>query len=255
MVETIRMRQPRVGTRKLYHMLSAELKALGIGRDRLFRILKANHLLIKSKKQYHVTTFSYHRFRKHKNLIESLIPKRAEQIWVSDITYVGNRDYPMYLAMITDAYSKKIMGYDLSDTLQTSGVLRALRMAVKQRRYPLRSLIHHSDRGFQYCSDQYQKALKRNHLLCSMTETYDPYANAVAERINGIIKQEFLLDYQLQITEMKQLVKESVMIYNSERLHTSCQMKTPELMHLQNEIRIKTYKKKKSSNLKTVTLY
>jgi putative transposase len=254
MVQKIRIQQPRIGTRKLYHLLASELRQLGVGRDRLFTILKANHMLIKPKKRYHVTTNSHHRFRKHRDLIDGLTPVMPEQIWVSDITYVGNRDYPMYLALVTDAYSKKIVGYNLSDSLKADGALKALRMAIKHRSYPDQELIHHSDRGFQYCCDQYQQALKRNNLRCSMTESYDPYANAVAERINGIIKHEFLLDYQLKLESMEKLVKESIGTYNRLRPHTSCQMKTPEQMHQQRTIKIKTYKMKKSSRSMPTTL-
>ncbi|WP_424964413.1 IS3 family transposase [Ekhidna sp.] len=254
MIKEIRIKQPRVGTRKLYHLLKGELMELGVGRDRLFSILKANHMLIEPKRGYHVTTDSHHWFRKHPNLIEEMTPVRPEQIWVSDITYVGNRDYPMYLALITDAYSKKIVGFNLSDSLKARGALKALKMAVKQRNYPNQPLIHHSDRGFQYCCDQYQQALKQNNLECSMTESYDPYANAVAERINGIIKHEFLLDYQLSLTDMNQLVRESINTYNRIRPHSSCQMKTPIEMHQQCEIEIKTYKMKKSSRSIPTTL-
>lgn len=255
MVEEIRIQQPRIGARKLYYLLTDKLRGLGVGRDRLFAILKANHMLIKPKRAYHVTTDSHHRFRKHRNLIEGITPTRPEQIWVSDITYVGNRDYPMYLALVTDAYSKKIVGYDLSDSLKSTGVIKALKMAVKNRSYQDQPLIHHSDRGFQYCCDGYQKALKKNNLQCSMTESYDPYANAVAERINGIIKQEFLLDYKLNIDNMRRLIKESINTYNKFRPHSSCMMRTPVQMHQQSSIKIKTYKMKKSSKLTPATHY
>jgi len=139
---------PRIGARKLHYLLQADLKELYIGRDKLFTVLKANNLLIKPKRNYRITTNSHHRFRKHKNLIEDIGVDRPEQVWVSDITYIGGRDNNCYLALVTDAYSKKIMGYDLSDSLATTGSLRALNMAVKQRKYN-NQLIHHSDRGLQ----------------------------------------------------------------------------------------------------------
>jgi transposase InsO family protein len=126
---------PKIGVRKLYFLLQEELKRLNVGRDMLFRIMKANHMLIIPKRRYHITTNSHHRFRKHKNLIENVVPEKPEQIWVSDITYVGNRQNPMYLALITDAYSKQIMGYDVSSSLDVSGSLRALKMALKKRKY------------------------------------------------------------------------------------------------------------------------
>ena len=144
LVESIRLQMPKIGTRKLYFMLEDELKQLNVGRDMLFRILKANHMLIQPKRRYHVTTNSHHRFRKHKNLIENVVPERPEQIWVSDITYVGNRQNPMYLALVTDAYSKQIMGHDLSTSLDVSGSIRALKMAVKKRNYKNNIVTHHS---------------------------------------------------------------------------------------------------------------
>lgn len=249
MVTSIRTIMPKIGTRKLYHMLSNQLKDIGVGRDMLFRILKSNHMLIKPQKNYHVTTNSHHRFKKHKNLIVEFTPNEPEQIWVSDITYIGHRKNPMYLALVTDAYSKKIVGYDVSNSLNTEGSLRALKMANKSRIYKENLLIHHSDRGLQYCSNEYQNLLEKNKIKCSMTESYDPYANAIAERINGIIKQEFIgKNRNLHINTMKLLVKNSVQIYNELRPHYSCYMNTPKEMHKQKSIRIRTYKTKKTSN-------
>lgn len=236
---------PKIGTRKLHFMLEDELKQLHVGRDMLFRILKANHLLIQPKRRYHITTNSHHRFRKHKNLIENVVPERPEQIWVSDITYVGNRQNPMYLALITDAYSKQIMGYDVSNSLDVSGSLRALKMAIKKRKYKNNVVTHHSDRGLQYCSNEYQNLLKRSKLNCSMTESYDPYANAVAERVNGILKGEFIgYKNKCSLVTMEKLIENSIEIYNERRPHFSCFYKTPRQMHMQNEIKIKTYKNK-----------
>jgi transposase InsO family protein len=230
-------------------MLEEELKQLNVGRDILFRILKANHMLIQPKRRYHITTNSHHRFRKHKNLIENVVPERPEQIWVSDITYVGNRQNPMYLALVTDAYSKQIMGHDLSNSLDVSGSLRALKMAVKKRKYKNNIVTHHSDRGLQYCSNEYQDLLKRFKINCSMTESYDPYANAIAERINGILKGEFIgYKNKHSLKTMDMLIKNSIDIYNERRPHFSCFYKTPRQMHQQNEIKIKTYKNKYPSN-------
>jgi len=236
---------PRIGTRKLYYLLQSSLQELGIGRDKLFSILKANHMLIKPKRNYHITTNSYHRFGKHKNLIEHLEIVRPEQVWVADITYIGNRQNPMYLALVTDAYSKKIKGYNVSNSLETKGSLKALKTGIRNREYPHKPLIHHSDRGLQYCSNEYQRTIYKNSLKCSMTESYDPYQNAVAERINGILKQEFLLNTQnINLKTMKILVKQSVQIYNQHRPHWSCYMLTPNQMHKQNKVKIKTYKTK-----------
>jgi len=236
---------PRLGTRKLYYLLQEELEVLGVGRDKLFSILKANHMLIKPKRSYHITTNSHHRFRKHKNCIEHLEIVQPEQVWVADITYIGHRNNPMYLALITDAYSKKIKGYNVSNSLETTGSLKALKMAIKYREYPGKELIHHSDRGLQYCSNEYQNIIHKNNLKCSMTESYDPYQNAVAERINGILKQEFLFNTRnLDLKTMKILVKQSIEIYNQNRPHWSCNMLTPNQMHQQKIIKIKTYKNK-----------
>lgn len=236
---------PRLGTRKLYYLLQEELETLGVGRDKLFSILKANHMLIVPKRSYHITTNSHHRFRKHKNRIEHLNINHPEQVWVADITYVGHRKNPMYLALVTDAYSKKIKGYNVSSSLETQGSLKALKMAIKFREYPNQELIHHSDRGLQYCSNEYQKLINKNSIKCSMTESYDPYQNAVAERINGILKQEFLFNTRnLDLKTMKILVKQSIEIYNQNRPHWSCNMLTPNQMHQQNKVKIKTYKNK-----------
>ena len=241
---------PRLGTRKLYYLLQQELKDLSVGRDKLFRILKANHMLIVPKRSYHITTNSHHRFRKHKNRIECLNIKQPEQVWVADITYVGHRKNPMYLALITDAYSKKIKGYNVSSSLETQGSLKALKMAIKNREYPNQELIHHSDRGLQYCSNEYQKLINKNSVKCSMTESYDPYQNAVAERINGILKQEFLFNTRdLDLKTMKILVRQSIQIYNQNRPHWSCNMLTPNQMHQQNKVKIKTYKNKNLQEL------
>ena len=244
LVQAVRKQMPRLGTRKLYHMLKKPLQEIGVGRDKLFAIVKANHLDIKPKRSYHVTTNSHHRFRKHKNLIADMEFTRPEQVWVSDITYIGNRNNPSYLALVTDAYSKKVVGYNLSDSLNNEGTLNALKMAVKHREYKDNPLIHHSDRGIQYCSDDYQILLNKHRIKCSMTESYDPYANAIAERINGIIKDEFLGNIcNAKIDIQKKLIMDSIKIYNAKRPHYSCYMITPDKMHQQHEIKIRRYKK------------
>jgi len=247
LVQEVRSSMPRIGTRKLYHLLKSPLGELHVGRDKLFMILKANQMLVTPKRNYRKTTDSHHRFRKHKNLIDNLSLERPEQIWVSDITYLGGRDRNCYLALITDAYSKKIMGYDLSNSLSTESSLKALNMAVKQRKYK-EPLIHHSDRSLQYCSNDYQKALKKKDIMPSMTESYDTYDNAIAKRVNGILKQEFLLEeYRVDNKTMKLLVKDAVRIYNTQRPHYSCYMKTPEQMYMQKKIKIRSYKNKNIS--------
>ena len=243
-VEKIRAEMPRVGCRKLYYMLKPQMRSLSVGRDKMYSILRANHMLVSPVRSYHVTTNSHHRFRKHKNLVEGMDIVRPEQVWVSDITYIGGRDKHMYLALVTDAYSKKIVGYDLSESLNTEGALRALKMAQASRVYKDEPLIHHSDRGIQYCSDSYQDKLAKYGITTSMTESYDPYANAVAERINGILKQEFLLEeINLPLKDMKLVVRDAINTYNRVRPHYSCGYLTPCQMHDQREVKVKTYKK------------
>ena len=248
MIIEIRSQMPRIGSKKLYYLLNQDLKKLKIGRDKFIDILRANHLLIVPKRSYHVTTNSHHRFRKYKNQLLDLQINKPEQVWVSDITYIGKREKPCYLSLITDAYSKKIVGYNVSDNLNTESSLIALKLALKQRRNKEMPLIHHSDRGLQYCSNEYQKILNENDIKPSMTQNSDPYENAVAERINGILKQEFHIDkHNKDLPIMKQIIKETVAIYNEKRPHLSNHMLTPNQMHQQSKLIIKTYKTKNST--------
>lgn len=247
--------QPKLGTRKLYFILKNKLRDLKVGRDKFFDILRANHLLIIPKRSYHVTTHSYHRFRKHPNLIKEMEITEPEKVWVSDITYIGKREKPCYLSLITDLYSKKIVGFDVSDSLATEGTVRALKMAQKNRIYKNKALIHHADRGLQYCSDEYQFLLKKYDIECSMTQSSDPYENAIAERVNGILKQEFSIDnMHLDLPMMRKVITEVIYIYNNQRPHLSNYMLTPNQMHLQQKIRYKTYKQKNSSKLLQTTV-
>ncbi len=248
LVKEKRMIQPKIGGRKLYFMLKEPLKSLSIGRDRFFDILRANHLLIVPKRSYHVTTNSHHRFRKHQNMILDYQITKPNQVWVADITYIGNRQNPSYLSLITDAYSKKIVGHHVADNLNTESSLIALRKALKNKKVNLESLIHHSDRGLQYCSNEYQKLLEKHHINCSMTQNSDPYENAVAERINGILKQEFDIDkYDVETKLRRQIVNESIEIYNEIRPHFSNHYLTPNQMHEQSVLKMKTYKTKNQS--------
>lgn len=229
----------------MYFLLREELKCLKIGRDRFFDILRANHLLIIAKRSYHITTNSHHRFKKHKNLVSDYVITKPNQVWVADITYIGNRRNPSYLSLITDAYSKKIVGHYVADNLNTESSLKALEKALKNNRSGTESLIHHSDRGLQYCSNEYQRILEKHHIKCSMTQNSDPYENAVAERINGILKQEFDLDkYDLETPLRRKIVEESIEIYNELRPHFSNHYLTPNQMHNQSELKMKTYKTK-----------
>ncbi|AKD05431.1 hypothetical protein PKOR_01860 [Pontibacter korlensis] len=235
---------PRLGTRKLYHLLKEQLE---VGRDKLFAILRERGLLVRPRKSYHKTTDSKHWMKKHRNLVEGLKIERPEQVWVSDITYIPTREGHSYLSLVTDAYSKKIMGYHLSEDLRAEGPLQALRMAIEQKKYGY-GLIHHSDRGLQYCSADYQQLLEKAQIKPSMTEQYDPYQNAVAERVNGILKDEFALARGFaHHLEAVAVIAESVDIYNRQRPHLSCHLLTPEQMHRQDKLEVKQWKKKTSN--------
>jgi putative transposase len=244
----VRRQMPRLGTRKLYHLLKGEL---GIGRDKLFKLLRVEGLLVRKKKRYTVTTNSKHWMRKYPNLIRGVELIRPEQLWVADITYIEtNEDGHGYLHLITDAYSKQIMGYELCGNMEAASTLKALQMAVKNRKYRDMPLIHHSDRGLQYCSKLYTDYLKDNHIIISMTESGDPYENAIAERVNGILKDEFGLSEQLNnISEAMLQTTQSISIYNNIRPHLSCHMLTPVQMHGQKQIKVKSYNKKAQTSL------
>jgi len=251
LVLQIRRTMPRIGGRKLYYLLKPELDKLGVfvGRDKFFDILRWEHLLVKRRKNYTRTTNSYHRYRKYGNLIQQLEISRPEQAWVSDITYIRTRNGFMYLSLITDAYSKKIMGYELSDNLKTESSLRALNQAIKNRCYEKKPLIHHSDRGLQYCSPTYTQVLESKGIDISMTTKYDPYENAVAERVNGILKNEFLLDQTFtNPSQARREVKRSIHIYNELRPHLSCNYLTPNQAHRKSNFKLKKWKKVYSSS-------
>ena len=242
----IRSKMPRLGTRKLYYLLKDELMArdIKIGRDVLFNFLRAEQLLIKPKRSYTKTTDSKHWMKKYSNLILDVEITRPEQVWVSDITYIKTTSGNSYLSLVTDAYSKKIMGYELLENLSAAGPVRALNMALKNRKYK-DVLIHHSDRGLQYCSAEYVQRLKDNHIDISMTQNGDPYENAIAERVNGILKYEFLwIDGFKDHLQAIQVIKQSIGIYNQDRPHLSCQMMTPEATHDQQKIKRKLWNKK-----------
>ena len=234
-VEEQRKQLPRLGTRKLHYKISPLLEAHGIkvGRDYLFELLEIHNLLIRQRKRKVITTDSRHWMHKYENLIKDLDCRRPEQIWVSDITYIRMGHQWGYLSLITDAYSRKIMGYCLRTDMLAEGPIEALKMAINNRRYKDQPLIHHSDRGSQYCSENYVKVLKGNNISISMTQNGDPYENALAERINGILKTEFNLYGSLYGFEQTyQMVKESIAAYNSLRPHSSCDYLTPDQAHL-----------------------
>ena len=222
-----------------------ESKQLKMGRDKLFSLLRSEGLLVQKTKRYHITTDSKHWMRKYPNLTRNLVLTRPEQLWVADITYIGTHEKEMYLHLLTDAYSKQIMGYELCTDMEASSTSKALLMGLKNRTYPDSELMHHSDRGSQYCSAEYTKILKTNNIKISMTENGDPYENAVAERINGILKTEFGLGEKLpDIKQAKHQTKQSINIYNTQRPHYSCTYETPQTMHTQQKITVRTYRNK-----------
>ena len=244
-----RKQLPSLGTRKLHHVLQPRLALhkINIGRDYLYDLLSEHNLLIRRRKRKIITTDSRHWMRKYSNLIKPITVTRPEQIWVSDITYIKMIHQWGYLSLITDAYSRKIMGYSFRNDLAAEGCIAALQMALNNKVYN-EQLIHHSDRGSQYCSQQYVNLLLENNIAISMTENGDPYENALAERMNGIIKTEFnLYNTQFGFDQTGKLIEKSINAYNNLRPHASCDYMTPEETHLhtgQLNKRWKQYKRK-----------
>jgi transposase InsO family protein len=227
--------QPRLGARKLLVMLQPFMQAhqINTGRDMFFELLQVNGLLVRKRKRNKPrTTFSDHWFRKYPDLVKGLAPGRPDQIWVSDITYIHLPGKKFaYLSLVTDAYSRKIVGFCLSDGLAADGPVAALQMAVKQRETDA-PLIHHSDRGIQYCSQDYVNVLNKNQLSISMTQSGDPRDNAIAERVNGILKQELLKEVYPCLKQARQEVSTAIEVYNKHRPHSSLDMLTPEQAHI-----------------------
>lgn len=246
----------KTGGIKLYKELKNEmlLQNINIGRDKFYRFLRQYNMLIPKRRNYHTTTNSNHIFRKYKNIVKDKVPNRPEQLWVADITYIKTENGHNYLALITDAYSKKIMGYKLDNHMKTSLCIDALDMAIKNRKYPNEKLIHHSDRGFQYCNPKYTEFAEEHGIIMSMTEQYDPYENAVAERINRTLKYEYGLKNIIKNTDIAQKVtKQAVFIYNNLRTHFSLDLRKPSEVHLNPNIEYKSYRKNKV-NLQELTI-
>jgi len=230
MVLTIKKDHPRMGTRKIYYQIKPDLEKSNIkmGRDTLFDLMAANKLLVTKRKRRHITTNSNHVYRRYPNLIKEIEPDGPNQIWVSDITYIRSGQEFLYLFLITDAYSKKILGHQLCKTRDSAHAVNALQDAIKNNCQPISGLVHHSDRGIQYCSREYIKMLNDNNIKISMTENGDPLENPIAERVNGVLKDEYLHQYQYLTTIQLQ---RSIDIYNNKRPHLSCDMLTPERAH------------------------
>jgi len=234
MVHGFRRQHPRIGGKKLYFLLKDDMAQAGIrlGRDRFFELLARNKLLVKRRRKYISTTDSYHRFRVYRNLLKDKVLSKAHQGWVSDITYIRTRQGFVYLFLVTDAYSRKVVGWHLSGSLRIEGAVRALKMAIRQCPCA-EGLVHHSDRGIQYCSIEYVGLLKKAGISISMTEENHCYENATAERVNGILKQEYGLDETLvSALQATKAVKEAVNSYNTSRPHWSLKLATPQQVHV-----------------------
>lgn len=236
---------PKTGTKKLYQHIQNELiiNKIKMGRDALYDLLRSHGLLVKKTKRFHITTDSKHFFFKSPNLLKGMELTHAEQVFVSDITYIKVDGGHTYLALVTDPYSKKIMGWKLDNNMKVSLVKEALEMAYKNCIYKHKNIIHHSDRGIQYCCPDFSEFAENKGFILSTTQQYDPYENAVAERINGILKYEFGLKKTIKNIDIaRKMIAEAVKIYNNERLHWSLDLKTPQYAHLQyNKTKYKSY--------------
>ena len=236
-VNSIRKVQKKIGTRKLLGMLNEfmRLHKITIGRDEFFELLRDKGLLVRKRKRFKPqTTFSNHYYKRYENLIIGFVPTAPNQLWVSDITYIHLEKKFAYLNLITDAYSRKIVGFSLFEDLSVRGTADALEMAIDnidKRNEQSPRLIHHSDRGMQYCSHEYTSLLKQNFIAISMTQTGDPRENPLAERVNGILKDELLEEVYPDFNYARSAVALSVATYNHQRPHSSVDMLTPFKAH------------------------
>jgi transposase InsO family protein len=249
-VKRIRQRIEGIGGRQLYEMLKAEFMGHGIamGRDRFYELLRKHRLLIRTKKRYVVTTDSDHPYFKWPDRSKELKLKSIEQLWVSDITYLSIKNGFVYLSLVTDAYSRKIMGHHVSQRLKAQGCVAALNKAIRSLRggKQNRNLIHHSDRGIQYCCESYVTILQENNIQISMTQSGSPYDNAIAERVNGILKNQLGLNRIFKdYTSAVAAVCKAIDAYNRLRPHMSIGNLTPDRAHDSNQELIKKWKKKK----------
>lgn len=260
LVREIKKDIPNIGGRKLFHVLAPEFgkHKIEIGRDHFFDLLRFHGLLVRKRKRRISTTDSYHWYRKYPNLIEEYEVTGPEQLWVADITYIKTAQGYSYLSLITDAYSRKIVGYALHPTLEAKGCVEALKMAVSTRKYESKDLIHHSDRGVQYCCAEYIELLKSESIQVSMTQSGNPYDNALAERMNCTIKNDYFTGkmyngHHEAVADMQRIVTS----YNERRPHQSLNYLTPEQAHnMEGEItkRWKKYPYKKKPAKDVVVL-
>ena len=260
LVRSIRQRLPKLGARKLLLLLEDDFTAhhITIGRDRFLELLRNHELLVKRTKRYVRTTDSNHPFKKWPDLIKAMELTATEQLWVSDITYLRTESGFIYLSLITDAFSHKIMGYHLSQHLKAQGCIIALNKAIATLRstHEQRTLIHHSDRGVQYCCDGYVQVLQQQHITISMTQSGSPYDNAMAERVNGILKTELSLDNTFSsYGAAVPAVHQAVDAYNRLRPHMSCGNLTPDQVHQQQPAALKKMWKSKQRTVKLNPYY
>lgn len=244
LVKTVRVDLPKIGGNKLLIILTDAFTShnISMGRDRFFRLLRKYDLLVKRKKRYARTTMSDHHFKKWPDLTTQLQLTSIEQLWVSDITYLSTKNGFIYLSLITDAYSHKIIGYHLSQHLKAQGCLIALHKAIATL-HTGTPVIHHSDRGIQYCCNEYTELLQNAGIAISMTQSGSPYDNAVAERANGILKTELGLDQVFTgYSDAVPAVHRAISSYNHLRPHMSCSNLTPEIAHLHPEPLVKKWK-------------
>jgi transposase InsO family protein len=226
-----------MGCRKIHSKLVVQMSEGNyIGRDRFFALLQRQGLLIKRRRNYCRTTNSRHGFQTYHNLLKDMTVTGPNQAWVSDITYIGTHEGNLYLSLVTDVFSRKVVGYDVNDTLEAVGCERTLRMAMRQLcegEHP----IHHSDRGLQYCSKAYVQQLQSKGLPISMTEENHCYENAQAERMNGILKHEYLLKEKFRDKHTARMAcKQAISLYNTDRPHLALNMRTPEDVHREHRI-------------------
>lgn len=248
-VKDIREEDPGIGAYKLWlMMIDMYGRDYVMGRDRFFVVLRRRGLMLPPPKPRH-TTNSNHRYHKWKNLIKGITLTAANQLWVADITYISTAEGTCYLHLVTDAYSHKVVGWVLTDTLKAYASIEALQQAITQAEAmigssSLKGLIHHSDRGVQYCCDDYVAMLKSHDISISMTEDYNPTDNAIAERVNGIIKEECIY-HRRQFNSKehaKEVIERFIRFYNNRRPHMSIDYKTPAVAHLEHGEQTKKWK-------------
>lgn len=228
-VGKIRKKHPKMGVRKLKVVLARDY-GIDVGRDSLFDIMRNAGLLVRRRTRHRRTTFSGHGMRTYPNLIKELVPCRPDEVWVTDITYLHVEGRHMYVFLVTDMYSRMVVGWKVADNMRDDNAIGALKMALRGMNPLYRELpvIHHSDRGSQYCSLDYVRLMKKHDMEISMTEGGDPRDNPVAERVNGIIKNEYLYPLQVSMAGLHMRVHRAIHAYNAERPHLSLNMHTPE---------------------------